>query len=173
METSTMIFVGVGLFVVIGGLYFYFYQKENKNQGSKSTGNKADTGSARQLQLQAYERLVILAERIALPNVISRINEPGLSKRDMQQLLTATIRQEYDYNLSQQIYVTNEAWDAVRNLKEQNIHIVNQLASILPEDLSGNEFNKKVIEFIMSQPQGSMHSMVQEALSYEARKLMA
>ena len=91
----------------------------------------------------------------------------------MQQLLTQAIRHEFDYNLSQQIYVSNEAWDAVRNLKEQNIHIINQIASILPAETSGVELNKKIVEFIMSQPQGSMHTMVQEALSYEARKLMA
>jgi hypothetical protein len=125
------------------------------------------------MKLAAYERLVILAERISLPNVISRNNEPGLDKRSMQQLLTAVIRQEFDYNLSQQIYVSNEAWEAIRNLKEQNIHIINQLASILPNETSGQEFNKKIIEFIMSQPQGSMHTMVQEALSYEAKKLIS
>jgi hypothetical protein len=91
----------------------------------------------------------------------------------MQQLLTQTIKQEFDYNLSQQIYVSAAAWDAVRNLKEQNIMIVNQLAAILPDDLNGAEFNKKIIEFVMNQPQGSMHSLVQEALSYEAKKILS
>jgi hypothetical protein len=90
----------------------------------------------------------------------------------MQQLLTQTIRQEFDYNLSQQIYVSPAAWDAVRNLKEQNILIVNQIAAILPPTASSNDLNKHLIEFVMNQPQGSMHTMVQEALSYEAKKVM-
>jgi hypothetical protein len=51
--------------------------------------------------------------------------------------------------------------------------IVNQLAAILPDDLNGAEFNKKIIEFVMNQPQGSMHSLVQEALSYEAKKILS
>ncbi|MBC6489971.1 hypothetical protein ACFSQD_06555 [Flavihumibacter stibioxidans] len=174
MDTSTMIFIAVGLIAVIAGLYIYFYNKDKKTlpEAPAAPGSQ-ELAHSKQLRLQAYERLVILAERIALPNLISRSNEPGLDKRSMQQLLTQTIRQEFDYNLSQQIYVSNEAWEAIRNLKEQNIHIINQIASILPEDISGVELNKKVIEFIMNQPQGSMHTMVQEALSYEARKLMA
>ncbi len=172
MDTTTMFLIAFGLLVVIAGLYFFFYMKDKKNEPTplQPAGDPVNT---RQLQLQAYERLVILAERIALPNLISRVNEPGLNLRDMQALLTQSIRQEYDYNLSQQIYVSNEAWEAVRSLKEQNIHIINQIASILPPETSGMELNKKVIEFIMNQPQGSMHSLVQEALSHEARKLMS
>ena len=169
-----MIIIAVGLIGAIAGLYFYFYNKDKKTLPEAPVAPASqEQGQSRQMRLQAYERLVILAERIALPNLISRSNEPGLDKRSMQQLLTQTIRQEYDYNLSQQIYVSNEAWEAIRNLKEQNIHVINQIASILPEDISGIELNKKVIEFIMNQPQGSMHTMVQEALGYEARKLMS
>lgn len=165
-----MILIGVGLVAVIAGLYLFFYMKDKKSVSEPTTQQEGN--SSRQLKLAAYERLVILAERIAIPNLVSRSNEPGLGKRDMQQLLTQTIRQEFDYNLSQQIYVSNEAWEAIRNLKEQNIHVINQLASILPDEMSGLEFNKKLVEFILNQPQGSMHQMVQEALRYEARKLM-
>src|SRR5687768_5563754 len=72
--------------------------------------------SSRPLQLQAYERLVLLCERIAMPNLISRVNRPDLSAREMQIFLIETIKQEYEYNASQQIYVTEKAWEAVRNL---------------------------------------------------------
>ncbi|GAO44305.1 hypothetical protein [Flavihumibacter petaseus] len=172
MDTTTMLLIAFGLLVIIAGLYFFFYMKDKKTE-NKAAGAAPDQLNAKQLKLQAYERLVILAERIALPNLISRSNEPGLNLRDMQALLTQTIRQEYDYNLSQQIYVSNEAWEAVRSLKEQNIHIINQIASIMPPETTGPELNRKIVEFIMNQPQGSMHSLVQEALSHEARKLMA
>ena len=173
MDTTTMILVAAGLLGLIGGLYYYYYNKDKKESLPVATGGAENENiHSKQLRLQAYERLVILAERISLPSVISRNNEPSLGKRDMQQLLTAAIKQEFDYNLSQQIYVSPEACEPIRNLKEQNIHNLNQVATILPEDISGIEMNKKIVEFIMNQPQGSMHTMVQEALSYEARKLM-
>jgi hypothetical protein len=122
--------------------------------------------------LQAYERLVILADRIAIPNLVSRVNQPGLSKTDMQVMLNETIKQEFEHNLSQQIYVSKEAWEALRSLKEQNMHLINQMASILPNEATGLDLNKKLLDFVVHQQNGSMHTMVQEALSYEAKKLM-
>ncbi|HTL10432.1 MAG TPA: hypothetical protein VL307_19290, partial [Chitinophagaceae bacterium] len=124
------------------------------------------------LQLTAYERLVILADRIAIPNLISRTSEPGLSKTQMQQLLTQTIKQEFDHNLSQQIYVSADAWEAVRNLKDQNIHLINQVASVLPAEANGLDLSKKILDFVLNQPHGSMHTLVQETISGEAKKLM-
>ncbi|MFX8071243.1 hypothetical protein ABTK88_19155, partial [Acinetobacter baumannii] len=73
------------------------------------------------LQLQAYERLTLLVDRITLPNLISRLNNPDFSAQEMQVLLTQTIKQEFDYNITQQIYVSAESWEAVKNLKEQNM----------------------------------------------------
>ncbi|HEY8398038.1 MAG TPA: hypothetical protein VIK80_08870 [Flavihumibacter sp.] len=173
--TNTIVWIvaGVALLAFVG-LYLYFYRKDKRSLANPAApAATAEQKASKQMQLAAYERLVILAERIALPNLIARTNEPSLDKRAMQALLVQTIKQEFEYNLSQQIYVSTEAWDAIRNLKEQNIMIVNQLASILPEDMSGTEFNKKIVEFIMNQPQGSMHGLVQEALSYEAKKLLS
>ena len=90
----------------------------------------------------------------------------------MQQLLTQTIRQEFDHNLSQQIYVSADAWEAVRNLKDQNIHLINQVASVLPAEANGLDLSKKILDFVLNQPQGSMHTLVQEVISAEAKKLM-
>ena len=90
----------------------------------------------------------------------------------MQQLLTETIKQEYDHNLSQQIYVSADAWEAIRNLKDQNIHLINQVASVLPAEANGMDLSKKILDFVLNQPQGSMHTLVQEVVSGEAKKLM-
>jgi len=167
-----MIIVGVGMLIVLGGLYYYFYQKDKKSIAAAHPPSTPVTEGTRTLQLQAYERLVILADRIAIPNLVSRANQPGLDKSDMQQLLTGVIKQEFEHNLSQQIYVSQEAWDAIRNLKEQNIHLINQVSSILPPETSGTDLNRRLLDFVLHQQNGSMHTLVQEALSYEAKKLM-
>jgi lipopolysaccharide export system protein LptC len=176
MDTN-VILISIGALVAVLALYYYFYQKDKKNATEAPAAVQAPvpagtSAATQQLQLQAYERLVILADRIAIPNLISRNNQAGLSKTDMQVLLTQTIKQEFDHNLSQQIYVSAEAWDAVRNLKEQNTHLINQVASILPSEASGLDLNKKLLEFVMNQPQGSLHNLVQDAISSDAKKLM-
>lgn len=124
------------------------------------------------LRLQAYERLVLLTERIALPNLISRLNQPGLSAVEMKVILTENIRQEFDYNSTQQLYVSPVSWDAVRNLKEQNIMVVNQVAASLPPQSTAADLNKKILEILMSQQNGALHEMVAQTLNHEAKKLM-
>src|SRR6266498_644114 len=98
------------------------------------------------LRLQAYERLVLLAERVALPNLISRLSQPGLSAREMQFLLLESIKQEYEYNASQQIYVSEAAWDAVRSLRDQSLLMINSVAKSLPADAAAIELNRQLME---------------------------
>lgn len=159
-----------------GSLAYIFWRERLKAARQEKEKPRADNNNNNinpiQLQLQAYERLILLTERIALPNLISRINQPGLAGKDMQMMLTHTIKQEFDHNITQQLYVSNEAWDAVRNLKEQNIHIINQVASYLPADVTGNDLNKQLLEMIVQNPKMTLHNVVAEVLSYEAKKLM-
>lgn len=124
------------------------------------------------MQLQAYERLVLLTERIALPNLISRLNQPGISAYEMKIILTENIKHEFEYNSTQQLYVSPVSWDAVRNLKEQNIMVVNQVSGSLPPEASAADLNKKILELLMSQPTGALHELVAQALNFEAKKLM-
>lgn len=126
----------------------------------------------RSLQLQAYERLVILCERISLPSLISRANNPQLSAREMQAVLSEIIKQEFEYNASQQIYVSPAAWNAVQNLKDQNVMIINKISGSLAPGAKATDLNKHVLEVIMSQKEKALHSIVLEALNHEAKKIM-
>jgi hypothetical protein len=126
---------------------------------------------SRQLQLQAYERLILLTDRIALPNLIQRTHQPELSAREMQSLLTLSIRQEFEHNITQQIYVSAEAWDAVRNYKDQNTLIINQVGSFLPEGATAADLNRQLLDLLMQNPKASLQNIVSEALSFEAKKL--
>jgi hypothetical protein len=160
----------------IGGTLAYLFWKQR--QEAKKSARVAPPSapvvdpSTKQLQLQAYERMILLTDRIALPNVINRVSEPGIGLKDMQMLLTQHIKQEFEYNVTQQIYVSSDAWEAVRNLKDQNILIVNQVASFLPPDATGQDLNRAVLEMLMQNPKASLHTVVSDVLSYEAKKLM-
>lgn len=127
---------------------------------------------ALKLQLQAYERMTILSERISLQNLLSRVPNEGLSSREMQLSLIENIRQEYEYNVSQQIYIRPEIWKAVDNMKEQNIYIINQLASSLPAHASSMDLNKQIVDFLIKNPKTLLHDAVHAAINSEAKKLM-
>ncbi|MHA4807618.1 DUF7935 family protein [Flavitalea flava] len=176
MAISTFeLVIAIIIAALLAGTLAYLFLKQRKESKKEETKPAADPSSginSRQLQLQAYERLILLTDRIALPNLISRVNQPGLSAREMQSLLTQSIRQEFEHNITQQIYVSAEAWDAIRNFKEQNLLIVNQVASFLPQEATGLDLNKNLLDLLMQSPKASLQNVVSEALSFEAKKLM-
>lgn len=90
----------------------------------------------------------------------------------MQLLMLESIKQEFEYNSSQQIYVSPVAWQAVNKLKEQNMLVINQIAQTLPADAKGIDLGKRIMELIIAQDKEALHNIVLEALNFEARKLM-
>lgn len=166
MESTTfsLIIAIVALLVAIAA-----FLKKPPRQEAPAPAISKESAS---LKLQAYERLVLLTERIALPNLVSRLNQPGISAYEMKLMLIENIKAEFDYNSTQQLYVTPVCWDAVRNLKEQNIMIINKVAAMLPATASSQDLNKQLLELLMTQPNSSLHEMVLQALNYEAQKLM-
>lgn len=170
MDTSSILFIVVVTILVTASVV-YIVTTRVKTANEDGTLIKENTVT-KPMQLQAYERLLILVDRIALPHLIARVNQPHSSARDMQLVLTQNIRSEFDYNVTQQIYVSPEAWNAVKNLKEQNLLIINQLANVLPPHATGLDLNKLLLEFLMNDKKGTLHEVVSEALSYEAKKLM-
>lgn len=176
MTTEQMIWAILIAFA-IGGAFLYFQLKLRKDLKQEhldqlNAQNPPKEKASSSLQLQAYERLILLIDRISLPNLITRVNQPGLSLKEMQLLLTQTIRQEFDYNITQQIYVSQEAWDAVKNMKDQNILIINQVAGFMPAEASGTDLAKAILEMVMNNPKVSLQEVVSEALTFEAKKLL-
>ena len=172
--SSTELYWSLAIAFLLAGSLAYIFWKQRKDAKKQAKGpeNASVPLATKQLQLQAYERLTLLTDRIALPNLVNRVNQPGLSLKEMQSLLAQSIRQEFEHNTTQQIYVSAEAWDAVKNLKEQNLLIINQVSSFLPEHATGLDLNKSILELTMQNPKASLHNVVAEALSYEAKKLL-
>lgn len=164
MQTSTISLIVSAMAVIIAVISLLRRPQQNIIQP-----NKINTTP---LRLQAYERLVLLTERIALPNLISRLNQSGISALEMKIILTENIKHEFEYNSTQQLYVNQSGWDAVCNLKEQNIMLINRVAASLPLNASAADLNKKIMELVLAQPDGALHDLVLKELNHEAKKLM-
>jgi hypothetical protein len=98
------------------------------------------------LRMQAYERVVLLLERIAPGSLIMRIYKPGMSSRLLQADLVKAIREEYEHNMSQQLYMSHHAWTMVKQAKEETIKMINLAANELKMDSSGNELAQLIFE---------------------------
>ena len=123
------------------------------------------------LRLQAMERFTLYAERSSLKNLISRTSAYGLTVVDMQLALLDTLRSEYEYNVTQQIYISPEMRKAIGNLKDQNIFIINQIAATLPSEANGIELSKRILEYVAT-TNAELNTIVLSALQFEAKKLL-
>lgn len=123
------------------------------------------------LKLQALERFTLYAERSSLKNLISRTSAMGMTVVELQLSLLETLRSEYEYNVTQQIYIDPKMWKAIGNLKDQNTFIINQLAATLPSDAAGIELSKRILEYVAS-TDSELNTVVLNALQFEAKRLI-
>jgi hypothetical protein len=101
------------------------------------------------LRLQAYERLTLLLERISPNNILVRLSNPNYSAVEFQRLLVKEIRDEFNHNLSQQIYVSEESWTLVNKAVEDTISMINRSGSVLKEDAKAMDLTKAVFGEIL------------------------
>ena len=102
------------------------------------------------IKLQAYERIVLFLERISLESMLVRISTPSMSASQLHSALLTTIRSEFEHNLSQQIYMSPQAWEVVRNARSNMIKIINGEFEKMPETATGMDFSRKLLESVMS-----------------------
>lgn len=121
-----------------------FIQKEIELKRLEVRGRSLETVLPN--RLQAYERMTLFLERISPQNILIRLSGPGMSAREFHQLLLSEIRNEYNHNVSQQIYISQEVWEMVINAKEDLIVSVNDAASETNLESSSLDLSKKIFE---------------------------
>ena len=85
------------------------------------------------IRLQSYERMVLFLERISPSSLVMRCYRQGMDAAQLRTALANSIRDEWEHNLSQQVYISSKTWNRVREAKEQMLSIVNASAQAIPE----------------------------------------
>ncbi len=105
--------------------------------------------SALPTRLQAYERMALFLERINPDRLLVRVSSRNLTVKQYQNILNQQIRQEFEHNLSQQIYLSDEAWSFVVRAKSAVVGMINNWAQELPADEPGDNLRKRILEKTM------------------------
>lgn len=98
------------------------------------------------MQVDAYQRIVLFLERISPNNMVMRLNNPALPARVFQQILLDNIRNEYEHNLAQQIFISQDAWHLAKNSKDETIKIINMAATNLPPTAMCLDLSRAIFE---------------------------
>jgi hypothetical protein len=102
-------------------------------------------------RLGAYERLTLFLERIKPNSLLLRVNSSGLSKAQYENTLVASIDQEFEHNITQQIYVTEDCWNVTRAAKNTTIHKIRQIA-MSEKSVTADDLREQIINEFMDKP---------------------
>ncbi len=122
------------------------------------------------IRLQAYERMCLFLERISPNNLIVRLNGSATHAIEFQQILMREVREEFNHNLSQQVYMSHEAWEHVRAAQQEVITLINQAASEVASDAVPLDLSKKIFEKIIQEnrnPTAAALKVVKEEIQRE------
>lgn len=124
------------------------------------------------LRLQAYERLVLLIERISPANLLIRVNLLGMTATQLHSALIQALRDEFDHNLSQQVYVSGKAWENLKNAREELIRMINSAASKLSVDATGADLAAEIFAIDL-QPGKQAYQIALDQLKNEFREFFS
>lgn len=114
------------------------------------------------LRLQAYERTILLLERTSLPNLIVRLDDQNYNVAFFRGLLIETIRAEYGHNISQQIYMSEEAWNLVKQAIEETISEIN----IAAEQLSPEAPSQQLAKLLLERKMNASYDFIEKAQQF-------
>lgn len=116
--------------VVTGVVAFYFFKLHTKNEEGRRRYllHKDSQASTLPIRLQAYERMALFLERISIPNLVVRVAPKSADKAAYENLLIKSIENEFDHNLSQQIYLTDELWNVIKAAKGATVQMIRKAA---------------------------------------------
>ncbi|RTE52203.1 hypothetical protein EHW67_18615 [Arenibacter aquaticus] len=152
--------------VVTGIVAFYFFRLHTKNEEGRRRYllHKDSQKNTLPIRLQAYERMALFLERIAIPSLVVRVGPKSTSKNDYENLLIKSIENEFEHNLSQQIYMTDECWNVIKAAKSATIQMIRKAG--MSESDSADKLREDILNETMEKQSPSA-----TALSYVKKEV--
>ena len=143
--------ISVPALIVAGAMYYIVkkhYERDYKLRILELRQKNSET--VLPIRLQAYERIVLLLERITPSNLLLRVSASGQSAAEYHRVLLAEIRNEFNHNMSQQVYMTDAGWQQVKHAREEVVNLINKTYQELPEHSKGTDLAKRILETILT-----------------------
>ena len=97
------------------------------------------------VRLQAFERIILLLERIDAVQVVKRSISPGMTCGQLKMKAIAEIRNEFNHNVTQQVYLSAASWERVVQAKEDAIKLISVTGTQLNDSADAIEFSRKIL----------------------------
>lgn len=154
--------------IITGLIAYYFFKEHTKNEDGRRRFllHKDIQVSAMPVRFQAYERMALFLERITPTKILIRMNPSTSDKDDYETLLIAAIEQEFEHNLSQQIYLTDDCWNIIVAAKNATIQLIRK-AGLLEKTDSANKLREVILTEMMEKraPSDAALSYIKQEVS--------
>jgi len=154
--------------LITGLIAYYFFKEHTKNEDGRRRFllHKDMQMNTLPIRLQAYERIALFLERITPTKLMVRVSPTSSNKEDYESLLIQSIDQEYQHNLSQQIYVSDECWNITKAAKNATIQLIRK-AGLLEKTNSANKLREVVLTEMMEKraPSDAALSYIKQEVS--------
>ncbi len=134
--------------VLLTTIYFLRREKDNQLQLMKLELKKERQKYFLPNRVEAYQRAVLLMERISPNSLVMRLHNPGLPAKALQAEFLKAIRDEYDHNVAQQLFISPQAWQMIKNSKEETIKIINIAGNQMSATSTGLDLSAKIFEIV-------------------------
>jgi len=136
--------------LITGIVAFYFFKEHTKNEDGRRRFllHKDLQVNSLPIRLQAYERMALFLERISPTKLLVRISPTSSNKESYESLLVASIEQEFEHNLSQQIYLSDECWSIICAAKNATIQLIRK-AGFLEKTTSADKLREVILTEMM------------------------
>jgi hypothetical protein len=138
-------FTLAGVGVVYAAFYLFKPYLDKSESLQLAELRKTISSQTLPLRLQAYERIVLFVERVNPANMLIRLSGTGASAGELHAMVVGEIRNEFQHNISQQIYVSDRAWTIVKRVKDDTLSVVTNAVKALPENTTGLELSKTIL----------------------------
>ncbi|MCC5946665.1 MAG: hypothetical protein JJT94_17165 [Bernardetiaceae bacterium] len=122
------------------------------------------------VRLTAYERMTIFLERITPTSLVRLLNSDELSAIELEHLMILQVREEYNHNIAQQIYMSPQAWELIQSAMEETISLINSAARELEEGAPAMALARAVMQKTLERPAGQLDLAILH-LKQEAQEL--
>lgn len=119
------------------------------------------------VKLQAYERITLLLDRMKPDNLVLRLAEPTMNAAQFKQTLVMAVNEEFNHNVSQQIYISDQAWTLIKAVKENTLNIINNSFSEMDPDSKATDLGKAIIKGVVERNDNT----TEQAISFIKREI--
>lgn len=147
--SEIVIFVIAGLFVLLFALIYLIFKRffDTRLQLKAMEPQPTTNTDQKYLKIQAYERLILFCERVNLPTLLLRIRTKEMNANSLCSALILAIQQEYEHNVTQQLYTSDQLWTIISLAKNQMIEIISQVKESLPTEASGEKLHLELMDY--------------------------